>query len=152
MEGLNSEGDGEMPVVGGDSSHSHQAPTEQDGEPIDTAESNIDTIEPLAVQIDDEAKLEFKYMSLGEMDNTADLKQPINSPVLLVSQDSICGNEQPQSHADLSIIDKIKTCQLTNKEIINYILNMLVGNSEFDMEKNFVIKNYKTLRCVPRFW
>ena len=42
------------------------------------------------------------------------------------------------------IIDRVKTNRIANKDICNYVLNLLVGG-EFDLEKNFVIKNEKSI-------
>ena len=43
-----------------------------------------------------------------------------------------------------SIIEKVKLNQLANKDVCNYILNLLV-DGEFDLEKNFVIKNINSI-------
>ncbi|CAF0718488.1 unnamed protein product [Brachionus calyciflorus] len=42
------------------------------------------------------------------------------------------------------MIDKIRQNSISNKDVCNYVLNLLV-DGEFDLEKNFVIKNYKTI-------
>lgn len=42
------------------------------------------------------------------------------------------------------IIDQLRNNQIDNKEVCNYVLNMLV-DGEFDLEKNFVIKNYTNI-------
>lgn len=42
------------------------------------------------------------------------------------------------------IIDRVKSNKIANKDICNYVLNLLVGG-EFDLEKNFVIKNVKSI-------
>ena len=42
------------------------------------------------------------------------------------------------------MIEKIRQNSVSNKDVCNYVLNLLV-DGEFDLEKNFVIKNYKTI-------
>lgn len=42
------------------------------------------------------------------------------------------------------LIDKVRQNQVANKDVCNYVLNMLV-DGEFDLEKNFVIKNHTTI-------
>jgi hypothetical protein len=119
---------------------------------------HVDQIEPVVIQtiVDEDAtKLEYKYESLGHMDKESESKQQstISSPILHVESSRDGGDgaisHQPDANTttDQDIIDKIKTCQMTNKEIINYVLNMLV-DGEFDMEKNFVIRNHHALRFV----
>lgn len=43
-----------------------------------------------------------------------------------------------------SVIERVKTNRVTNKEVCNYVLNLLVSG-EFDLEKNFVIQNVKSI-------
>lgn len=42
------------------------------------------------------------------------------------------------------VIDKLRENRISNKDICNYILNLLVGG-EFDLEKNFVIQNVTSI-------
>jgi len=42
------------------------------------------------------------------------------------------------------VIDKVKLNSVSNKDVCNYILNLLV-DGEFDLEKNFVIKNINSI-------
>jgi hypothetical protein len=42
------------------------------------------------------------------------------------------------------IIDRVRTNSIANKEVCNYVLNLLVGG-EFDLEKNFVIQNINSI-------
>jgi hypothetical protein len=42
------------------------------------------------------------------------------------------------------IIDRVRVNSIANKEVCNYILNLLVGG-EFDLEKNFVIRNINSI-------
>lgn len=58
------------------------------------------------------------------------------------SLDNIQSNEEKIQLE--KIIEKLKTNQITNKEVVNYILNLLVGG-EFDLEKNFIIKNMNNI-------
>ena len=46
-----------------------------------------------------------------------------------------------------SIIENVKLNRIANKEVCNYILNLLV-NGEFDLEKNFVIQNMKSIMLM----
>lgn len=43
-----------------------------------------------------------------------------------------------------SFLDKVKMGELNNKDVCNYMLNLLVGG-EFDLEKNFIIQNVKSI-------
>jgi len=43
-----------------------------------------------------------------------------------------------------SVIERVKSNRVTNKEVCNYVLNLLVSG-EFDLEKNFVIQNVKSI-------
>lgn len=42
------------------------------------------------------------------------------------------------------IIDRLRENRISNKDVCNYILNLLVGG-EFDLEKNFIIKNVTSI-------
>lgn len=87
---------------------------------------------------------EFTYTSLEEVKNLNDVDNDENST----------------SHDDTkksleSILEKLKQNQISNKEVINYVLNLLVGG-EFDLEKNFIIKHVnnilymiQVIKCAP---
>jgi hypothetical protein len=43
-----------------------------------------------------------------------------------------------------ALIDRVRGNTIANKDVCNYVLNLLVGG-EFDLEKNFVIKNINSI-------
>ena len=43
-----------------------------------------------------------------------------------------------------AFLDKVKMDEVNNKDVCNYMLNLLVGG-EFDLEKNFIIQNVKSI-------
>lgn len=54
---------------------------------------------------------------------------------------SACENKDMEIDA---FLDKVKMGELNNKDVCNYMLNLLVSG-EFDLEKNFIIQNVKSI-------
>lgn len=84
-----------------------------------------------------------------------DLEQKVNEEVETKSE--VVEVKKVESNAQLNgdshltnnlqideMIEKIRENSVSNKDVCNYVLNLLV-DGEFDLEKNFVIKNYKTI-------
>lgn len=91
-------------------------------EVVDTNDHNIDI-----KIVDNAAKLESLNLS---NDNDADLDKSDADSLKKLPFDTI--------------IERVKLNRVTNKEVCNYVLNLLVGG-EFDLEKNFVIQNIKSI-------
>ena len=72
-------------------------------------------------------------------------EEPNEAPVTTHDVIEETTNEPPLKSLSFdSIIEKVKLNKVSNKEVSNYVLNTLVGG-EFDLEKNFVIQNYKSI-------
>lgn len=104
------------------------------------------------------------YFSLGlkvaELEDTDELKQTEDEQVDMVDEKNEQNEILQENHVEKQsitetensnkittkkdsiddIIDKIRHDQIDNKDVCNYVLNMLV-DGEFDLDKNFVIKN-----------
>jgi hypothetical protein len=101
-------------------------------------------------------KTEFTYTSLTSFDDaTVAAVSTTNGVTASKSNENGFNHSQSmdiidkpmdnQQQSDLDkILEKLKTNQITNKEVVNYILNLLVGG-EFDLEKNFIIKNVNNI-------
>ena len=110
---------------------------------------------------DNVIKTEFTYTSLTSFDDIN--SETVTNGCQIVASKSVENGfqssttenrvEKPasidnQQQSDLNkIIEKLKSNQITNKEVVNYILNLLVGG-EFDLEKNFIIKNVNNILCM----
>jgi hypothetical protein len=53
-------------------------------------------------------------------------------------------NEQKDKLSVDAVLDRLRSESITNKEVCDFILNMLV-NGQFDLEKNFVITNINSI-------
>ena len=67
--------------------------------------------------------------------NTVNIKNEVNESD---SDDSV------KNMSFDTIIERVKINHIANKDVCNYILNLLV-DGEFDLEKNFVIKNVNSI-------
>ena len=115
-------------------------------------ENNNQVEEKVEEIIEEETlKTEFTYTSLTSFDDVTPnggvtaSKSTENGFNHSLSMDLIDKPMDNQQQSDLDkILEKLKANQITNKEVVNYILNLLVGG-EFDLEKNFIIKNVNNI-------
>jgi hypothetical protein len=106
------------------------SPINQPQEPIQTSPSYTQTIahdDQLANSLNDQLNL-----NNSNQINSVDLQS------VPIQDDSL-----KQFTID-EVIDKVKLNSVSNKEVCDYILNLLV-DGEFDLEKNFVIKNINSI-------
>ena len=84
--------------------------------------------------------------SLNEQINLNNKKQMVReSSVNSVDLQSVSIQDDSLKRFTIDeVIDKVKLNSVSNKEVCNYILNLLV-DGEFDLEKNFVIKNINSI-------
>ena len=87
-----------------------------------------------------------KFESIDSQLNT-NLEQSPPPPSVVTTTIS---NNETNDEASLkklsfdSVIERVKSNRVTNKEVCSYVLNLLVSG-EFDLEKNFVIQNFKSI-------
>jgi hypothetical protein len=124
---------------------SHMNINENEIEKVEQEEEKVEII-----------KTEFTYTSLTSFDDaTLATVSTTNGVTASKSNENGFNHSQSmdiidkpmdnQQQSDLDkILEKLKTNQITNKEVVNYILNLLVGG-EFDLEKNFIIKNVNNI-------
>jgi hypothetical protein len=86
---------------------------------------------------------EYTYTSLEEVKHSSE-----------ADNETLYANDDAKRSLD-SILEKLKQNQLSNQEVTNYVLNLLVGG-EFDLEKNFIIKHInnilymiQVIKCAP---
>lgn len=88
-----------------------------------------------------------KFESIDSQLNT-NLEQSLPPPPSVVT--TTISNNETNDEASLkklsfdSVIERVKSNRVTNKEVCSYVLNLLVSG-EFDLEKNFVIQNFKSI-------
>lgn len=87
----------------------------------------------------------------ADLDQVEETKEDLEPKETVIEQTKleIKDNESASilDYKKLSIddmIEKVRNNQVANKDVCNYVLNMLV-DGEFDLEKNFVIKNHTTI-------
>jgi hypothetical protein len=120
------------------------------GKPLDSDENqNDDTslASPSALQFDklivseindDASKLKNETLDLHSVDIVEAKNEASSNDFKSESEDSI------KKMSFDSIIENVKLNKIANKEVCDYILNLLV-NGEFDLEKKFVIQNIKSI-------
>lgn len=80
---------------------------------------------------------EFTYTSLTEMSDANDDDEGKNENGKLKSDSDANNADKKQLEF---IMEKLKCNQVSNKEVVDFVLNLLVGGS-FDLEKNFIISH-----------
>ena len=102
------------------------------------------------IQSESNDKIELannKFESIDSQLNT-NLEQSPPPPPSVVT--TTISNNETNDEASLkklsfdSVIERVKSNRVTNKEVCSYVLNLLVSG-EFDLEKNFVIQNFKSI-------
>lgn len=91
-------------------------------------------------------RLSIAEINLDERSINESLSGKMNSMYLRSSSqhaDLAVNNSALEFEFD-QVIDKLRENQISNKDVCNYILNLLVGG-EFDLEKNFIIKNVTSI-------
>lgn len=120
------------------------------GKPLDSDENqNDDTslASPSALQFDKLIVSEINDDSSKPKNDTLDL----HSVDIVEAKNEASSNDAKSESEDSikrmsfdSIIENVKLNKIANKEVCDYILNLLV-NGEFDLEKKFVIQNIKSI-------
>lgn len=106
--------------------------TNQSQEPVQTAPL-VAQDDQLAINLNEQLNLDNKKQMVRESSvNSVDLQS------VSIQDDSL------KRFTIDEVIDKVKLNSVSNKEVCNYILNLLV-DGEFDLEKNFVIKNINSI-------
>lgn len=119
-----------------------------ESEPVsnqDDAENNNSNIEEKVsekeTEVVQEKDVDLKIAKLNLNDNDESESEPgTQSSSSARSDDSISIKNLPFDQ----VIERVRQNRASNKDICNYVLNLLV-DGEFDLEKNFVIKNYKSI-------
>jgi hypothetical protein len=126
------------------------------GKPPDSDEhqndDNSSLASPSGVNFD---KLIVSESALAEKSTLQSKNDKLDSDIephlLSRPSESKMDNSQSESESDSikkmpfdTIIENVKLNKIANKEVCDYILNLLV-NGEFDLEKKFVIQNMKSI-------
>ena len=119
-------------------------------------EQEAKSLPPHTKSVDDE----FSYTSLGAGVDESVVDEANESKVKVKQQNGLAEVKVEEAAAAAAaalneadtlkslpfdtIIEKVKANKAKNKEVCTYVLNLLVGG-EFDLEKNFVIQNVKSI-------
>jgi hypothetical protein len=115
---------------------------------IEEPENVVKTPETTEEEVQNEVSLakptEFTYTSLTSFEDETNGCDNRMKPTENGHSESIDNDKSMDKQNLDKILEKLKTNQITNKEVVDYILNLLVGG-EFDLEKNFIIKNVNNI-------